>query len=498
MDTAQRKNPLLQLVLRCWSHPSLWFLIPLLIFVPMSLSNFISHSEFWGITSGQLFGSFSPEAIVVYYRPIFYALLKSLYFLPLDNISHIKAARLLFGVIASFNCFLIAAIVYQRSKDKKLSFIYILFLLSIHTYFYNIFRVRSDILALFFFLLAVYKTNLDVLKGLPTFSWKTLGLIFLCFLSTPKAIFLIFVFAAYTFYLNSTEKASSPKFRIAFYLMLPFAFVTVVSSLFLLLQASESNPFVYALLYFSNTTGQLFQIEGWSNLILSFKINFLHYIFLSMGWILFLKNKKQDHWSSFAILAGASSLSFLIYPEKWDYFFASYIPLIFLPSLYVFSWILKKRARFALVIPLFVTPFYMTHFTGWHFSNKEQIRVIGNLGDLVDNSPEALYFDSTGLLPRHPILMVFYGPGDERAHHNNLDILKEVQPTFIFFTAKVSLGEPEILKFLHLNYKEITEDVWIHSQRTPEIPAKITETKPTSLNHLFIYDRRPYIRNSFP
>ena len=260
-------------------------------------------------------------------------------------------------------------------------------------------------------------------------------------------------------------------------------------------------------LYFSNTTEQLFKLEGWSNLILSFKINFLHFFVLAVGWVLFFKGKKQDLGNAIAILAATSSFSFLIYPEKWDYFYASYIPLIFLPSLYLFSWMLKHKYRLILMIPIFFTPFYMTYFTGWHFSNKEQFRVIKNLSKLVDKSPEALYFDSTGLLPRHPSLMVFYGPGDERAHLNNLDILKSVQvaeadvgvqPSFIFFTAKVSLGEPEILKFLHLNYKEVSEDVWVHSRLSSEIGAQATETKPTSLDHLFIYDRRPYIRNSFP
>ncbi len=479
---------------------SLWFLLPLLIFIPMGLSNFISHSEFWAITSSQLLGSTSPESLPVYYRPVFYLFLKTLYIFPIDNISHIKAARFLFALIASLNVFLLAKIIYQWTRNKFQVFYFLAFLFSFHIFFYNFFRIRSDLFSLCFIFLAIYICNKTFIKTNRVYSWKILICLSLAFLSTPKSLFLIISFSIYSFYLLSTVKNSTQKkWLSALYFLIPILIISLISVALQLIDHPESNPFIYALIYYFNNLNQLLISSSWQNIFFSFQINFLHYLVLIIGYLFWFKDCKRGSFKSAPIvLSITTTLFFLLYAEKWDYFFACYIPFMSLPALSVFKKIPAPKYVAILFIPIIIIPLYMTHFTGWTFSNQTQLQTINDLDKLMNKIPDSMYFDSTGILPRNHTKLCFFGPGDESSFSLSQRCVESVRPTFVFYTQKVGLAGSSMLAFLNSEYIEIAEDIWILKEKRHELPAFDRTHQKISLDHLFIYDRRPFVRYFSP
>lgn len=478
--------------------PWTWFFASLCFFIPLSLQNFVSHSEFWSITSAQLLGQFNPESIVVYYRPVFYALLKTIYFFPLDNITHVQAARFIFGILASINIFLISHLVLQWTKSRKVALLYLIFLFTFHTFSYNFFRVRSDMLALFFVLLSLIYSNQQFIRKERLFQWPVVALLLLAFLSTPKSIFLIFSFSFYCIYLEAKSSSLKKRTGLIFaYFIIPLFFISLISIIFHIVGFSESNPFIFALIYFVNNIPTVLTNSGWINIAASFNINFLHFLFIALGYFFISKDQGNRFSKAPWILSISVTFFFLLYSEKWDYFFASLLPLMALPTILIFQELLKKIYYCFILIPLFITPFYMTHFTGWSFSNERQFTKIRELEKLVTQIPNSTYFDSTGILPRHSTLLSFFGPGDEASFPMTIRSVKERNPTFVFYTQKVSLGGEPMLLFLHRNYTEVQEDIWVTNERADQINMDGILSTPTSLDHLFIYDRRPFTRKLF-
>ena len=248
--------------------PQAWFFIICLgLFLFMGFCNFISHSEFWSIAVSKLLGQTSESGVANYYRPLFYLPLRLLYFFPLSNTEHILMARLLFSGIA-FACFYLFLFnlkwFTKNSTDKIL---FGVFLLSFQVYFYNIFRVRSDLTAHLFILMTYTLINKDYHNHRPmkSFDWKVLILCALAFLSTPKAIYLILAIMFYEYYLQGKNTNLSKMFmNFVFSPVLILGLFLVIGDFLFKMKILPLNPYPLALNYHLNSM-KLFLIPtcGW-------------------------------------------------------------------------------------------------------------------------------------------------------------------------------------------------------------------------------------------
>jgi hypothetical protein len=458
--------------------------------------NFISHSEFFSIASGKLLGSTQGEAIVVYYKSIFYLILKIPYGFNLTNIQHILFTRTLFGVIGAITLILYLWNLRLVTGNKSFLFnIFIcVFLLSIEVYAYNIYRVRADLVSHLFFICALIRTNTLFLNKKMRHQLDPLMILCcsLIFLSTPKGIYMVLISFIYYLYL-ATDKWSPRKFLhyLIAYFLAPVGLTLFLAALVNHLNILATNPFALAGNYFWES---LKSGHSWTHIITSLKINFLHYLLIVAGLGLFFYDKRwqtQKIYKAQVLLFFAALLVLIIHNEKWTYFIANYIPYLALPIYFIYSR-LNHISQLTLALILVASPLAVTNYHSWYRSNDEQIQAIQRLEDVYKQVPNSSYFDSTGLLPRENGLLWFLGPNDPDSRRTTLQQLKQKKPTFIFFTSKLNIAQPEILVLLLKDYEEIQPDLWI----AKDISKDIDPGSPFNfrLQSLFIYDFLPHLK----
>ena len=483
------------------SKPEAWFFtICLGLFLFMGLYNFISHSEFWSIAISKLLGQTSGSGIANYYRPLFYLPLRLLYFLPLSNTEHILTARLLFSGIAfaCFSLFLFNLKWFTKNRTDKIFFG--IFFLSFQVYFYNISRVRSDLMAHFFILMTYTLINRDYHNHRPmkSFDRKVLILCALAFLSTPKAIYLILAIMFYEYYLHGRNTNLSKMFmNFVFSPVLILSLFLVMGDLLFKMKIFPVNPYPLALNYHLNSMKLFFDSNLWVDVFSSLRINFLHWFLILLGlFIFFIKRKsfQKDRFLSAQILLFLMSLFILIiHPEKWGYFIAVLIPFLSLPLLVLLPQINNPLKRSVIMVCLILSPFINTSIHSFYRTNEGQRIAIKKLEEITKPQPFETYFDSTGILPRKKMLYAFFGPNDPVSGSKTFMQLKSHPPGFIFITSKVRQGGPGIYKILIENYYSYTPDVWIHKRLKKSYRFDKSRSA-LGLESLFIYDFFPYER----
>lgn len=449
------------------SLPILFAVGVLYLFCFLALHNFISHSEFWSITASKGFGSLHSDNLHIYYKSLFYFLLSLIFQFDLTNIEHIQTARLLFGLLAFFNFALIIKNIHLITKSDRQAWIFSFFLLSFHIFTYRIFRVRADLLASSFVLLAYTRINLEYTKRLIKKSWDPVLFTFfsLAFLSTPKSFYMIFMMLIYRGYLlkDSHSKAVMLKFG-GLYLLLPAGVLLVISGLAYELELVVEGPYTLAFEYYINSLKNIGSVDHWSEVISSLAANFIHYLIICFGFFLLYKKRTELSPLFFAqgLLAIMAILIIAIHPEHQGYFIAQYIPFVSLPLLFVLNEKTNKKVlSFALVIG-FCTPLVLIHPKSWYLSNKEQFRAISQLEEITDYVSNATYFDSMGLLPRKNAQMWFLGPNDPRGRQLASKLVRDTKPDFIFYTPKVSLVNQELLSLLHSDYQQLNPSIYVN------------------------------------
>ncbi len=470
------------------------------IFLYLSATYFISHSEFWAIASARLLGETIGEAIVVYYKTFFYALLKIFYFFPMNNLDHIHYSRLAFGLLAATNLILLLVNIIWITGTYRASILYWFFLMTLQVYLCHAFRVRADVVSSLLILIFYSIVNLNYLKNKKTSLLNPVYLVLLtlAFLSTPKAVFLLFAFVIYSLCLNQQNLTRLEIVLFALiHLFFPLGLLLSISSLLFQTGVFVENPYTLALQYQINTTRDLFLSQNWSHVFLSLKANFFHYLLIISGYFIFFKNKelKNDRLAfSQVILSLLILVMTFIQAEKWPYFLAQMIPLIGLPALFVFNYFKKPYQSLIISLTLIATPMIMFIPQTLFPHNREQYSTISELEELFRILPEANYFDSVGALPRYPSKMWFLGPSDPLSRTYTLENIKREPTDFIFYTSKVDLASPEILTILHQNYFLLQNNIWILNKHAEIFKSNSPKLKITSLEFLFIYDYLPVTR----
>jgi hypothetical protein len=454
----------------------------------LSWFNYISHSEFWPMSLAQFLGKTDPEYSSLYQKILFHTYLYIPYFFELTDVQHIHFSRTLFGFLAGVNFFLIGGMVYHIHRSWKEAFFYGAFLISVHAFTYNIFRVRADSMVLFFLLLSIHILYLFERKHLSKEFYYTILFISLTamVLCTPKAIYSLILLLVFAITVQSSLKNLGP------ILQKSLLFVFLPGSLFVLFSLAlvsnsdhTSSALENAFKHHSSSFDLLTRISGWHEFIASIEINFLHFLCLLVG--LFFGFRSKEKAKAMVISLSLTSLLIIcIHPQKWGYFLSSFYPFLFLPVLFLFQRIKTSVALFSLAFALICSASYMTHFSLWYFPNSEQIKTIQYISKTTETH-QIQSFDGIGLLPRQNQLRLFLGPFDDKGNRLALKRLMLKDPLVIFYTSKMMYA-PDINVYLYTDYDEIIDNIWVHKIKGGRLAYKIEDIFDEPLPNIFHYD----------
>lgn len=428
-----------------------------LIFV--ATCGYITDSEIWAITLSQKLGSHT-ENISLFYKYLFYALLKIPYFFSVSNWTHILISRLEFSLLG-VGVLLVFWRIQKLCYERNFALLMVSFLASSYAFLTHFTRVRSDYLATFFYLFFVYsvivhfkKKNLIYLG----FGWVSLlG----AFLSTPKAALLIISgILGYVFSRGPLEARKSLRTVGLLFLTLVVAahgvdFFLAENEFFISLKSAIS----YATESFVSSYRDYDFFVDFQHVGRFLKNNILQglVIMISMGALLTPQIRKRfDQTGKFlSIQFYILIVLALIYNQKYSFFLASLLPIMLLVSgLYLQRWKSLKEARFRIFLLvvfllLQVNVFYKNYK---YIRNKDQKSMISYLDDVVRNRSLKIY-DVIGLLPRNNHYFAFLNEGDPANIYSLEKIIRD-PPDLIVNVAKVSLS-PEIYEYMIRNYRDV-------------------------------------------
>lgn len=465
-----------------------------LLFFFFSQRVYLEHSELWGITYAKAFADPQIRSIAIYYKSLFYLLLKPFYLFGLSNEEHILYARMLFASIASLNLYLFFRITYKITKNQFASSAMLLFLISFPLYVSQAYLTRPDTLVTTFVLLML---NYTIHRN--TFSTRnklTLAILsFFCFLVTPKAIYCLISFATYYFFLLPKKMSRLKKIEESFLLILLPVLLAItlfqfVFDWFLLLP----SPYVFAINYFINSFSEYWSFANWRHFFTFIEVNFLQVslVITAFLWFRFsFRAKISERVLAIIFFSTTLAILTLIHSEKWHFFIANNIPLLIIPVGFFLQKTIADNRRALLISLLSVLAMFNLYmlFTDELNTNIEQREAINQLERLTKSAKDSLIFDATGVLPRSKSLLQFLGPNDPTSRTRALQRVSAEKPHIIVYTAKTMHLEPEIWPLLHKNYVECSKDVWVRKEQS-RILNECFNLKHFDLRSLFSYQRK--------
>lgn len=186
------------------------------------------------------------------------------------------------------------------------------------------------------------------------------------------------------------------------------------------------------------------------------------------------------------------SATVLIFPEKLPYFLASILPFYIIFSMGIFDDIrsisTKKTMCWATLVLFSWATWNLWGESKRHSdqsSNHEQLQVMEYLNSMLADYPAATYFDGINMLPLRPNLRSFVGPGQPLGNAAAMGKLKKELPDFVFYTARLYYLEPELTLFLEVNYVDLGAGIFVKKNGIKPFRHEI----PRHLSELFRFDR---------
>jgi hypothetical protein len=192
-----------------------------------------------------------------------------------------------------------------------------------------------------------------------------------------------------------------------------------------------------------------------------FKSNPLHILVLLFSWgYFFTKRRNLSRPERFILFTSLTfTVLILIHNQRYPFFIASLIPMIFLPT---FMWL--ERTRFAIravLLTLCIAGGYSEYRNYFlNSSNQDQLEFIGNMEPAVEKD-NLVYAEGLGLLPRQPQqVFVFPSPYDDNREILML-ALQERMPDLIFKTRRLDLLGDEFERFLSERYFNLQNGAYV-------------------------------------
>lgn len=410
----------------------------------------ITASEFWPITISKTWLTPQLFEFSMLQKPLLTAFLASFHLLPLTDISHLLAVKLVFsffgacGIWALINFLLDISKVDSTQKDKYLGFGALALTLLSPTILSHFFSVRSDQLAttfFSFFLMFSYRKKLAL-------SLICLGLIPLAGI---KEVFFLPA-GLFIFYFNFKHLLSRKFLFFSFYAMF---------TVFVWLVAYNIPALYYFIETYEQTNLSLTRLSSYILKIESLSI----LLTLLSGAYIFKKSLKHLYPYVFSSLYFI--LVIVVIPQSYSFLIGSLLPFILVPLALV---LLQNRERKILLFsPLSVIFVYTlvvryNHNAFPYSSSFKQLDYISTVSEIISKN-NLHYLDGVGILPRQGHYPCFASPNDQVANTSCLDRIERQALDSIIITSRLMYVGEQVFKVSDKNYEQILPNFWVHKDK---------------------------------
>lgn len=408
-----------------------------------STTFFIHSSEFWSIYVSKNMTHLDLSQVLLM-KPLFHFFLYLFHLLPLSDVQHLLTVKFFFAIFGTFQLLLIIAILKNLAPEKKLismeSLCLILMGFTSLYFLQNFFRVRTDQVCVTLFLLFIYLNS----KSKFTLKQHVLFLILYPLVGLKGILFSL---------LHSIQLGLNYKkelFKTKYFLITCLGFLSITIWTIVL----GWNSVTY-LIYTTDSFATYFHslLEwGKSDWVL---IIFPLVSIFNSGYQIYTEQKLKINLS---ILSTASLILILIYPQKNNYFLASFVPILLLNTVSFLFFLIHdtfKQSKFKYAITSFIVIFICTKLVFYYQttpyrSNFEQIKFIGTISKLI-KSNHYTYVDGFGAMPRQDNMNCFVSPDDTVSNQNCKNLITQGKPDVVILTSRL-LGTIKANELLATHY----------------------------------------------
>jgi hypothetical protein len=394
-----------------------------------STTFFIHSSEFWSIYVSKNMTNTDLSQVVLM-KPLFHFFLYLFHLLPLNDVQHLIFVKFFFAIFGTIQLFLIVAILKNLTPEKRListeSLCLILMGFTSIYFLQNFFRVRTDQICATLFLLFIYLNS----KTKFTLKQHALFLILYPLIGLKGILFSI---------LHSVQLAVNYKkeiFKTKYFLIIFLSFLSIIIWTIVL----GWNSVTY-LIYTTESFSTYFQsLLEWiqSDWIL---ITFPLLSIFNSGYQIYTEKKLKINLS---ILSVASLILILLYPQKNNYFLASFIPILLLNTVSFLFYLIQdsfKKSKFKYAVTSFFVIFICTKLVFYYQttpyrSNFEQIKFISTISNLI-KSNHYNYVDGFGAMPRQNNMNCFVSPDDTISNQHCKNLITGGRPDVVIVTQRL-------------------------------------------------------------
>lgn len=448
-------------------------IILFIIYGFFAVTAYTADSEFWSIALSKLLFSFDGHVALLQKLP-FYFILNIPYHLFGNSLLVLLAEKSLFYLVSVGVFYLCYKILRFYQIENKMTLLFFVSLFLFESIFSQTFRIRSDNLALLFFLILFYTGLRDSSDGLrQTIRFFLIGL--MMFLITPKSIYFLVMFFVYHL---SNQKIFFKRMKsvLIIFLLPPFICLFLGFILDKFQMPYLKDAYTKAVLYFLNSFHrQSFQstylsIDSFNFLIRTVFRSPLHIMFIFTAIFMGLKFRRKLNKNEVILIPVAIlGILFLIFHnQKLPFFINSLLLPVFLFSFIIFAkckqYITKPvpatPVMFLLIAMSLVYSIYQISHLIIKQNGLTQISIVSKFQTYFNQYPESEIYDGIGILNSGNVLYSFAGPDDSNMKTMTLEMLKERRPDFIIYLPKLYELEPQLSLMLEYQYIPISKGVW--------------------------------------
>lgn len=400
-----------------------------LLTVIWSTTFFIHSSEFWSIYVSKNMTHLDLSQVLLM-KPLFHFFLYLFHLLPLSDVQHLLAVKFFFAIFGTFQLLLIIAILKKLAPEKKLisieSLCLILMGFSSLYFLQNFFRVRTDQVCATVFLLFIYFNS----KSKFTLKQHILFLILYPLIGLKGILFSL---------LHSVQLALNYKkelFKTKYFLITCLGFLSIVIWT-IVLGWNSVTYLIYTTDSFATYFHSLLQWIQSDWVLIIFPLLSI----FNSAYQIYIEQKLKINLS---ILSTTSLIVILLYPQKNNYFLASFIPILLLNTVSFLYFLIQdtfRQSKFKHIITSFIVIFICTKLVFYYQitpyrSNFEQIKFIGTISKII-KSNHYTYVDGFGAMPRQNNMNCFVSPDDTISNSYCTEIIRDGKPDIVILTTRL-------------------------------------------------------------
>jgi hypothetical protein len=400
-----------------------------------------------------------------------------------SGVASLVAARTLALAISLLILFLVYRISKRLFSRPSFVLFAVILLLANPSYFNQGFRIRPDLLGSLLTLLLI--------------AGSSFLLIPVAALATPKAIFQLLPVAIARY-----QELLSPQRRRVWLCGLGFLALFVAVNFPNLRFLSESTQSQDSLPYFSPEAfaylWRLIVRYPILPILVLLRSVTIYYRFKKSA---FRDPKEKQIQFTIALAAAFAIVTLTLYPARFPFFIASYLPLLSLYGALLLddlTLLTKTFTEHRLDSAVLGLTFYCA-MVGIAFgfendrsnSNSEQLRAVQSVESFLDRHPSFQHYDDIGIVPKKTSFRAFVGPGQDHWNQVTLERLILNPPEVIFYVWKMKHMEPGLSQLLKSKYTETDRGVHVRNdvyQAAPSATYRLEPPLERPLQDIFSFD----------